>query len=105
MNAVTTRQHAMPPELAHELLARYGSPLYVYDADVLRSTVARIERAVPYARTRFHFASVTNGNLALLLGQLPRPPVQGQAEGVTNQPSGLSAQNRFAPRLPHQQQP
>jgi diaminopimelate decarboxylase len=66
MNAVTTRQHAMPPELAHELLARYGSPLYVYDADVLRSTVARIERAVPYARTRFHFASVTNGNLALL---------------------------------------
>ncbi|MFN0119986.1 MAG: diaminopimelate decarboxylase family protein [Blastocatellia bacterium] len=49
-----------------QLLADYGSPLYVYDAAVLRAAVARITRAVPYARTRFFYASVVNGNLALL---------------------------------------
>ncbi len=52
--------------LAHQLLAEYGSPLYCYDAERLRADIARITRAVPYADTRFHFASVVNGNLALL---------------------------------------
>ena len=53
-------------EVAEELLAIYGSPLYVYDAEILRQTIKNITQAIPYPSTQFHFASVTNGNLALL---------------------------------------
>jgi len=49
-----------------ELLNRYGSPLYVYQGDRLRDTIRTITQAIPYPRTRFQFASVTNGNIALL---------------------------------------
>lgn len=52
--------------LAAELLAQYGSPLYVYDARVLRAAIASISTAISYPRVRFHFASVTNGNISLL---------------------------------------
>lgn len=52
--------------LAAELLSCYGSPLYVYDGDRLRTTIAHITQAFSYPHTHFHFASVTNGNLALL---------------------------------------
>lgn len=52
--------------LIEEIISRYGSPLYVYDADTLRETIRRISASVPYPRTSFHFASVTNGNIALL---------------------------------------
>ncbi len=48
------------------LLQEYGSPLYVYDQVTLLATIQRIPAAVPYARKQFHFASVTNGNVALL---------------------------------------
>ncbi|MEA5602147.1 decarboxylase [Nostoc sp. UHCC 0252] len=53
-------------ELAQELLSTYGSPLYVYNGDRLRETIERITKAVSYPRTQFRFASVTNGNIALL---------------------------------------
>ena len=53
-------------ELAQELLATYGSPLYVYQEANLRETIHRITQAISYPRTQFHFASVTNGNIALL---------------------------------------
>ncbi|MBW4677281.1 MAG: decarboxylase [Desmonostoc geniculatum HA4340-LM1] len=53
-------------ELAQELLNNYGSPLYVYDGDRLRQTIECITGAVSYPRTQFRFASVTNGNIALL---------------------------------------
>jgi diaminopimelate decarboxylase len=56
----------MPPELAAELLQIYGSPLYVYDGDRLRDTIRHITQAIPYPQTEFKFASVTNGNIALL---------------------------------------
>lgn len=49
-----------------ELLDKYGSPLYVYDGDELRRTIQSITQSIPYPRTRFHFATVTNGNIALL---------------------------------------
>jgi len=49
-----------------ELLRIYGSPLYVYDGDRLRQTIASITQAIKYPRTQFRFASVTNGNIALL---------------------------------------
>ncbi len=53
-------------EEAQELVSIYGSPLYVYDGDRLRQTIERISHAVSYPRTQFRFASVTNGNIALL---------------------------------------
>jgi diaminopimelate decarboxylase len=52
--------------LAQELLASYGSPLYVYQSDILCRTIARITKAISYPRTQFCFASVTNGSVALL---------------------------------------
>ncbi|PSB35717.1 diaminopimelate decarboxylase family protein [Stenomitos frigidus] len=61
--------HATHPFSLHQaesLLDTYGSPLYVYDGDRLRQTIQHITQSIPYPRTRFHFASVTNGNLALL---------------------------------------
>nr|ADO19084.1 diaminopimelate decarboxylase [Nostoc flagelliforme str. Sunitezuoqi] len=60
---------SFPPfskELAQELLNNYGSPLYVYNGDRLGETIERITKAVSYPRTQFRFASVTNGNIALL---------------------------------------
>jgi diaminopimelate decarboxylase len=51
---------------AASLLQQYGSPLYVYDGDRLRQTIQQISQAIPYPHTQFRFASVTNGNIALL---------------------------------------
>jgi diaminopimelate decarboxylase len=51
---------------AQELLGAYGSPLYVYQLDRLSATITHITNSIPYPDTQFHFASVTNGNVALL---------------------------------------
>jgi diaminopimelate decarboxylase len=51
---------------AQELLSTYGSPLYVYRLDRLSDTIQHITQAITYPQTQFHFASVTNGNVALL---------------------------------------
>ncbi len=56
----------LSPQTIGELLAQYGSPLYVYDGEVLRRTIEQITAAVPHPKTQFRFATVTNGNLALL---------------------------------------
>jgi diaminopimelate decarboxylase len=60
------KQPPLTLALAEELLATYGSPLYVYQSDILRRTIARITKAISYPQTQFCFASVTNGNIALL---------------------------------------
>ncbi|MCL1463955.1 diaminopimelate decarboxylase family protein [Argonema galeatum] len=52
--------------IAHELLSTYGSPLYVYQGDRLHQTLEHITRSINYPHVQFHFASVTNGNIALL---------------------------------------
>ena len=52
--------------LAAALLQLYGSPLYVYEGDRLQQTLHHIAQAIPYRCTRFHFATVTNGSVALL---------------------------------------
>ncbi len=62
----TMREASISQKLAHELLDEYGSPLYVYDRDVLSRTIERITRSVDFPSVRFCFASVTNGNIALL---------------------------------------
>ena len=56
----------MNHEQAKELLTTYGSPLYVYNSEYLKKTITKISQSIPYHHTKFHFACVTNGNLALL---------------------------------------
>jgi diaminopimelate decarboxylase len=51
---------------AQELISVYGSPLYVYQLDRLLDTIDRITTSIAYPHTQFQFASVTNGNVALL---------------------------------------
>jgi diaminopimelate decarboxylase len=51
---------------ATELLNVYGSPLYVYQQEPLLETIDLITNSIPYPQTQFQFASVTNGNVALL---------------------------------------
>jgi diaminopimelate decarboxylase len=53
-------------DTAQELLDVYGSPLYVYLFDRLTQTIDRITNSIPYPQAQFQFASVTNGNVALL---------------------------------------
>jgi diaminopimelate decarboxylase len=55
-----------PITTAEELLNSYGSPLYVYRLDRLTDTIDHITNSIPYPDTQFQFASVTNGNIALL---------------------------------------
>jgi diaminopimelate decarboxylase len=52
--------------IAQDLLNIYGSPLYIYQLDQLSTTVTHITNSILYPDTQFHFASVTNGNVALL---------------------------------------
>ncbi len=58
--------HKFSLNIAKELLSIYNSPLYVYQGDILRQTIHRITKSIPYPQTKFHFASVTNGNISLL---------------------------------------
>ncbi len=63
-----TKIHSPPfsEAMANQLLSIYGSPLYVYQADRLHETLDRITRSIDYPHVQFHFAAVTNGNVALL---------------------------------------
>ncbi len=68
-----TKIHSPPcsEAMAQRLLSTYGSPLYVYQADRLYQTLEHITRSIDYPHVQFHFATVTNGNIALL--QLIQP--------------------------------
>ena len=68
-----TKIHSPPfsEAMAQRLLLTYGSPLYVYQADRLCQTLQHITRSIDYPHVQFHFATVTNGNIALL--QLIQP--------------------------------
>ena len=48
------------------VLARFGSPLYVYEADVVRDTYARFLAAFPYRPLQLHYAIVCNKNRYLV---------------------------------------
>ncbi|MGK7959194.1 diaminopimelate decarboxylase family protein [Crocosphaera sp.] len=48
------------------MLSYYGSPLYVYQSEVLSHSISHITSSIPYNNTFFQFATVTNGNIELL---------------------------------------
>ncbi len=51
---------------ARELADRYGTPLFAYDADEVRTRWRAIRGAFRYPHTHLHFAAVCNPNLHLL---------------------------------------
>ncbi len=67
-SAVLTTKNSLPFSIdtAEALVTTYESPLYVYQRDRLLATIDHITKSIPYPHTHFHFASVTNGNIALL---------------------------------------
>lgn len=60
------KKFSISPGFIQEILACYGSPLYLYFAETLRQTIQEITQGISYGNTQFQFASVTNGNIALL---------------------------------------
>jgi diaminopimelate decarboxylase len=52
----------VPPGVALEAIDRFGSPVYVYAADVLRASYRTFTAAFPYAPADFHYAIVCNKN-------------------------------------------
>lgn len=67
MNQNNIQSHCfLSPDLAERLVEEFGTPLYVYDRTTIEQTVRSISSSVSYARTRFHYACVTNGNPELI---------------------------------------
>lgn len=52
----------MPALVASDLVARFGSPLYVYDVEAVRVAYRAFEAAFPYAPSDCHYAIVCNKN-------------------------------------------
>ncbi|MGC4079537.1 MAG: alanine racemase [Rubrivivax sp.] len=62
----------MTPSEAEALVARFRSPLYVYDAEEVRRAYAKFAAAFTHPRTELHYAIVCNKNryLVRMLGEL-----------------------------------
>ncbi|MHC1598102.1 MAG: diaminopimelate decarboxylase [Candidatus Methanofastidiosia archaeon] len=51
---------------AGELIEKYGSPLYVYEEDVIRRRFNELRSAISYPKTCIHYAAKANSNHAVL---------------------------------------
>jgi diaminopimelate decarboxylase len=51
---------------AEELVAKYGSPLYVYDADIIKRQYKALVDNISYPNLKIHFACKANTNIELL---------------------------------------
>lgn len=51
---------------AEDLVARYGSPLYVYDAAIIKERYADLVKNIAYSHTRFHYACKQNTNIEIM---------------------------------------
>ncbi len=51
---------------AEDLVEKYGSPLYVYDASVIRDRYRKLYEAIIYPEKRIHYAMKANSNLHVL---------------------------------------
>lgn len=48
------------------LVGTYGTPLYVYDADVIRARFRALRGSIPYAQTELHYSCKANSNPSIL---------------------------------------
>src|SRR5688572_17798469 len=60
------RNSLLAAEMASDLLARFGSPLYVYEAGRVRRAFHNFRSAFPYEPIDFHYAIVCNKNAYLV---------------------------------------
>lgn len=51
---------------AEELLQKYGSPLYVYNAEIIRDRFNALKNNITYSKTHIHFACKANSNPEIL---------------------------------------
>jgi diaminopimelate decarboxylase len=51
---------------AEDLVAEFGSPLYVYEYDIIADRVRSLQRAFRWKDTKIYYAAKANSNLALL---------------------------------------
>jgi diaminopimelate decarboxylase len=79
---------------ADHLAREYGTPLYVYEEEVIRSRFADFVQAIPYPALRIHYACKANSNIAIL--QLLRS-LGANAETVSRGEILLAFKAGFAP--------
>ncbi|MEX2054395.1 MAG: diaminopimelate decarboxylase [Candidatus Colwellbacteria bacterium] len=48
------------------LAQKYGTPLYIYEADTIRKQYQKISRAIRYPHLQIHYAVKTNSNVSIL---------------------------------------
>ncbi len=51
---------------AADLVVQYGSPLYVYDAAIIKERYADLVKNITYPHTRFHYACKQNTNIEIM---------------------------------------
>ena len=59
-------QLSIGSHFAKDLVVTFGSPLYVYDASVIRQRLRTLREAVTYPLTDLHYACKANSNLSIL---------------------------------------
>jgi|SRR6185369_4561919 len=51
---------------AEDLVARYGSPIYIYDAALIKERLFDLVKNITYPRTTFHYACKQNTNIEIM---------------------------------------
>lgn len=65
-NKVSSHIHFFAENSPSDLVAKYGSPLYVYNEDILRSRCREIKNLVSYPNFSVNYSVKANGNLTIL---------------------------------------
>ncbi|PKM93615.1 MAG: diaminopimelate decarboxylase [Firmicutes bacterium HGW-Firmicutes-1] len=65
-NLVSTNTNFFANTTPHELIKKYGSPLYVYNEDILRARCKELKGLVTYPNFSVNYSVKANGNLSLL---------------------------------------
>src|SRR6516164_3185990 len=66
MTLAATPQFLIGGVPGERLAQEYATPLYVYDAAVIRDAFGKIRGSIPYTPSRIHYACVTNANIAIM---------------------------------------
>lgn len=80
---------------AEDLVAQYGSPLYVYDAAIIKERYADLVKNITYPHTRFHYACKQNTNIEimkLLRSEGAYVEVMSQTEVMAAYEAGFTAE-------------